>query len=184
MSDDPDPSFLFFYEDPEEKRQRIEGAQPPASSVRVPRILAPDDVEADALDYRLLPFPWEPWSQGTNTQAVARQYADWLNEVGTARLPEFRTLLLQAGAPVPVHPEQPCDLAALGAWIQHWFALVGEPYVTQGFIERQPSSRLGWAWGGIHPGSQRYSRSLDALVGSLAHDLALMVTETARAERP
>ncbi|MGN6681263.1 MAG: HEAT repeat domain-containing protein [Streptosporangiaceae bacterium] len=184
MSDDPDPSFLFFYEDAEEKRQRIEGAQPPASSVRVPRILAPDDVEADALEYRLLQFPWEPWSQGTNTQALARQYADWLNEVGTERLAEFRTLLLQAGAPVPVHPEQPCDLASLGAWIQHWFALVGEPYVTQGFIERQPSSRLGWAWAGMHPGSQRYSRSLDAVVGSLAHDLALMVAETARTERP
>jgi hypothetical protein len=46
MSDEfewPSDGFriLFVHEDADEKRQRIEGAQPPPESVRVPRLLGP-----------------------------------------------------------------------------------------------------------------------------------------------
>ncbi|MGH3393569.1 MAG: hypothetical protein ACRDPO_02665, partial [Streptosporangiaceae bacterium] len=46
---------LFFYEDPGEKRQRIEGAKPPRLSVPLPH---PDDPGQPALEYPLLRFPW------------------------------------------------------------------------------------------------------------------------------
>ena len=51
----------FFYEDPEARRQRIEGAQPPFSSVMLPRL---DEPGGPGLDYRLIQFPWEPWQAG------------------------------------------------------------------------------------------------------------------------
>src|SRR5262250_2259503 len=115
---------LFFHEDPDEKRQRIEGAQPPPESVLAPRLVGSAELEPDALEYRLLKFPWEPWSQGTETQSLARQYADWLKEIEAARLAEVRSLLKQAGAVLPIGRDQQdaADLAALGAWAQRWCA--------------------------------------------------------------
>ena len=188
MSDELNGPFpgpiLYFYEDPEEKRQRIEGAQPPPESVRVPRLEASGEAEPDALDYPLLRFPWEPWSQGTQTQSLARQYADWLNEIGAARLAEFRSMLEQAGAPMPTAGLEPGDLTALGSWFQEWFRLVAIPFVEQGFIDVDSTDRLGSAWVRSRPRSQGYSRSLDALIGSLAHDLALVIADSARRDRP
>jgi hypothetical protein len=175
-----DPSILFFHKDPEEKRPRIEGAQPPPESVRVPRLVGSREPQPEALEYQLLKFPWEPWSQGTETQSLARQYADWLNRTGAARLTEFRSLLEQAGAPV----QEPAEVAALGTWVQDWFAILAKPYVAQGFIDRHSTSRLGWVWAARSPRSQGYSRSVDALTGSLAHDLALLIADAARRERP
>jgi len=86
MSDEFNGPFpgpiLYFYDDPEKKRQRIEGAQPPPESVRVPHLAGSGEAEPDAVNYPLLEFPWEPWSQGTQKQSLARQYARWLNEIG------------------------------------------------------------------------------------------------------
>src|SRR5216683_4009774 len=131
MSDEFDGPFpgpiLYFYEDPEEKRQRIEGAQPPPESVRVPRLAGSGEAEPDAVNYPLLEFPWEPLSQGTQKQSLARQYAQWLNGIGAARLAEFRALLEHAGAPMPAVGQEPADLSALGSWFQDWFRLVAIP---------------------------------------------------------
>jgi len=126
--DGPFPGpILYFYEDPEEKRQRIEGAQPPPESVRVPRLAGSGEAEPDAVNYPLLEFPWEPLSQGTQKQSLARQYAQWLNGIGAARLAEFRALLEHAGAPMPAVGQEPADLSALGSWFQDWFRLVAIP---------------------------------------------------------
>jgi HEAT repeats len=172
--------ILIFYEDPDEKRQRIEGAQPPPESVRAPRLAGSGQAERDALDYPLFKFPWEPWAQGTETQSLAMQYAVWLNEIGPARLAAFRSLLERAGAPMPAARQEPADLAALGCWFQEWFGLVAIPFARQGFIEVDSTDRLGSAWVRPSPHSQGYSRTLDALIGSLAHDLALVVADSAR----
>jgi len=49
---------------------------------------------------------------------------------------------------------------------------VAEPYVAQGSIHLERASRLGRAWAAHSAGMQGYSRTVDALTGSLAHDLA------------
>jgi hypothetical protein len=49
-----DLPILFLHEDPEEKRLRIEGAQPPPESVRVPRLVGSRDAQPDALEYQRL----------------------------------------------------------------------------------------------------------------------------------
>lgn len=191
MSDEfegPIPEFgfpiLFFHEDPDEKRQRIEGAQPPPESVLAPRLVGSAELEPDALEYRLLKFPWEPWSQGTETQPLARRYADWLKEIEAARLAEVRSLLEQAGAPIRRDQQEAADLDALGAWAQRWCAALAVPLVQQGFIDLDSIDRLGTAWVAPSPHHQGYSRSVHALVGSLAHDFAFIVVDSARQDRP
>ena len=58
---------LYFYEDPEEKRQRIDGALPAPSSVPFPRVGSTGQPGPE-LQYPLIHFPWEPWAQGLGTQ--------------------------------------------------------------------------------------------------------------------
>jgi hypothetical protein len=73
MSQDP-PKFPeglpvgFFHEDPEERRQRIEGARPPLSTVVLPWLEEPGGL---GLEYRLIQFPWEPVA-GRSGDAVTR----------------------------------------------------------------------------------------------------------------
>jgi hypothetical protein len=116
MDDEPpellrDLPVLFFYEDPEEKRQRVDGAQPAPASVRLPRlgeIAQPGPAE---LEYPLIQFPWEPWASGLETQSLARAYAAWLNETAPGRLAVIVPLLAQAGAPVAGLRDDPATLA-------------------------------------------------------------------------
>jgi hypothetical protein len=173
--------FLFFREDPDEQRLRIDGARPAPLSIPWPaNALAP----GQPADYPLLEFPWEPWSDGLETQSSARAYASWLNDVGPGRLALVLPLLAAAGAPVdPLRPE-PGTLAELGAWIQDAVPVMAAPMIKQGFLTDDPGYRLGWAWRAHSPQSSGYSRQLDALVGSVTHDLALLVAACARLIRP
>ena len=163
MSDEFDGPFpgpiLFFHEHPDEKRQRIEGAQPPPESVRVPRLAGSGEPEPDAVDYPLLKFPWEPWSQGTQTQSLARQYAHWLNEIGAARLAEFRSLLEQAGAPMPAVGKSRPDLSALGSWSQDWFSCL--PFLSFSKASSMLIPSTGSAQRGCRPA--RVARATRAL---------------------
>jgi HEAT repeats/Domain of unknown function (DUF4304) len=189
MDDEPpellrDLSVLFFYEDPEEKRQRVDGAQPAPASVRLPRlgeIAQPGPAE---LEYPLIQFPWEPWASGLETQSLARAYAAWLNETAPGRLAVIVPLLAQAGAPVAGLRDDPATLAELGHWIQQLFPVLAASLIDQGFLQDDVSYRLGRAWRAHSPRSQGYSRYLDALLGSVAHDLAFIVADGARAVRP
>src|SRR5215472_228596 len=171
----------FFYEDPGARRQRIEGAQPPFSAVVLPRL---DEPGGPGLDYRLIQFPWEPWRAGLETPAVARAYASWLNGIAADRLAVVVPLLGQAGAPVGGLREDPAGLAELGRWVQRAFPALAAPMMEQGFLADDPWHRLGWARRAVSPHSQGYSRQLDALLGSVAHDLALIVADRIRAARP
>lgn len=182
----PFPGFpvLFFHEDPEEKRQRIEGARPPPESVQVPRLVDSAEPEPQALEYALLKFPWEPWARGTETQSLASQYAGWLNEVAAERQAQFGSLLEAAGAPLRADGQEPADLAALGAWAQQWLATLALPFVRQGFIQLHARNRLGSASFTRSAQSQGYSRAVDALIGSLAHDFAFIVADSVRRDRP
>ena len=189
MDDEPpellrDLPVLFFYEDPEEKRQRVDGAQPAPASVRLPRlgeIAQPGPAE---LEYPLIQFPWEPWASGLETQSLARAYAAWLNETAPGRLAVIVPLLAHAGAPIAGLRDDPATLAELGHWIQQLFPVLAASLIDQGFLQDDASYRLGWAWRAHSPRSQGYSRYLDALLGSVAHDLAFIVADGARAARP
>lgn len=172
---------LFFYEDPEEKRERIEGAKPPRPSVPLPH---PGDPGQPALEYPLLRFPWEPWRAGLETQSGARAYATWLSEIAAERLAIVVPLLAEAGAPVARLREDPAGLDDLGQWMQGAFPVLAVPEIEQGFLADERSYRLGWAFQAHSPGMHGYSRHLDALTGSVAHDLALIVADCAAAARP
>jgi hypothetical protein len=184
MSDEP-PEFLrglpvlFFYEDPEEKRQRVEGAQPAPSTVRWPRPGETAQPGAGGLEYPLIQFPWEPWSSGLGTQSLAGAYASWLNDTAPGRVAAIMRLLAQAGAPVAGLREDPGKLAGLGRWIQQLFPVLAASLIEQGFLTDDPEYRIGWAWRARSPRSQGYSRYLDALLGSMAHDLAFIVADCA-----
>jgi HEAT repeats len=189
MADKP-PEFLgglpvlFFYEDPEEKRKRVDGAQPAPSSVQLPRLGDTARPGSAELVYPLIAFPWEPWAAGLETQSLARAYASWLNETAPGRLGVIVPLLAQAGAPVAGLRDGPAGLAELGRWVQQLFPLLAAPLIDQGFLHDDPWHRLGWAWRARSPRSQGYSRYLDALIGSVAHDLAFIVADFVRAVRP
>jgi HEAT repeats len=175
---------LFFLEDPEEKRKRVEGAKPPPSWVVLPRLGDAARPGAADLVYPLIAFPWEPWASGLETQSLARANASWLNETSAARLAVIVPLLAQAGAPVAGLRDGPAALAGLGRWVQQLFPLLAAPLIDQGFLGDDPWFRLGRAWRARSPRSQGYSRYLDALIGSVAHDLAFIVADRARAVRP
>ena len=156
-------------------------------SVRVPRIVGDGTVIADVAEYPLIGFPWEPWTLTAwleLTQAQAGLYANWLNETGTDRIPVILKVLGEAGAPVAGLREQPDDLAALGSWAQSWFPLVAAPLVAQGFLHDNAADRLGEAFAAWGPSLSSFSPFGDALLHSLAHDLAFVVADCARAARP
>jgi hypothetical protein len=189
MAEEP-PEFLrdlpvlFFYEDPESKRMRVDGAQPAPSSVRLPRLGDAAQPGLAGLVYPLIAFPWDPWASGLETQSLARAYSSWLNETAPGRLAVIAPLLVQAGAPVAGLRDAPDGLAGLGRWVQQLFPLLAAPLIEQGFLHDDPWYRLGWAWRARSPRSAGYSRSLDALIGSVAHDLAFIIADRARAVRP
>jgi hypothetical protein len=172
---------LFFYEDPEEQRQRIAGARPPRPSVPLPRL---DEPGQPALEYPLLRFPWEPWPAALETQSGAQAYATWLNDLAADRLATVLPLLAAAGAPVTGLREDPAGLADLGRWVQRAFPVLAASEIEQGFLSSDSFYRLGSAYRAASPRSNGYSRHLDALVGSVAHDLALIVADGAGAVRP
>ncbi len=172
---------LFFHEDPEEKRQRIEGARPPRPSVPLPHL---DDPGQPALEYPLLRFPWEPWPAALETQSGTQACATWLNDNARDRLATVLPLLARAGAPVTGLREDPAGLADLGRWIQRAFPVLAAPEIEQGFLSSDSFYRLGSAYRAASPRSSGYSRHLDALVGSVAHDLALIVADCAGTVRP
>jgi hypothetical protein len=177
----PGLPVLFFQEDPEEKRQRIEGARPPHPSMPLPRPGQPDD---PLLEYPLIQFPWEPWQAALETQSQARSYASWLTEITAERLATLVPLLTQAGAPMSGLRENPGELAELGGWLQRAFPALAAPLIEQGFLSDDPWSLLGWAHRAHSPRSAGYSRQLDALIGSMTVDLALLVADCASAVRP
>jgi hypothetical protein len=185
MSGEP-PEFppglpvLFLHEDPEEKRQRVEGAQPPGSSAPLPRLGA----AGIPLDYPLVQFPWEPWHAALETQSQARSYASWLTGITEERLVTVVPLLSQAGAPVAGLREDPARLADVGRWLQQAFPALAAPLIEQGFLSDEPWSRLGFAFRAHSPHSGGYSRQLDALIGSVTIDLALLVADCVSAVRP
>ena len=115
---------------------------------------------------------------------MARAYASWLNDIAADRLAAVVPLLGQAGAPVGGLREDPARLARLGVWMQRAFPALAAPMIEQGFLADDPWWRLGWARRALSPHSQGYSRQLDALVGSVAHDLALIIADCVRAVRP
>ncbi len=181
----------------EEERERVEGMQPPPASVLVPRISGESLVEPGAVEYPLIGFPWEPWTltaRLTLTAGQAAACADWLNEAEAGRLDVILSVLGRAGAPVGAVRERPGELLALGAWIQRWFGSVAEPLLARGspgepgwrrgFFQDDPEVRLGDAWAPRTPDHAGYSRFGDALLHSLAVDLAFLVTDCARAVRP
>ena len=185
MSSDP-PEFpgglpILFYEDPEEKRQRIDGARPPGRSVPLPHL---DDPGLPALEYPLLRFPWEPWRAGRETQSGARAYAAWLNEIAAERLAIIVPLLAAAGASIARLREDPASLGDLGQWMQRAFPVLAAPEIEQRFLVDERRHRLGSAFRAHSPGMHGYSRHLDALAGSVAHDLALIVADCVDAVRP
>jgi HEAT repeats len=175
---------LFFYERPREKRLRVEGARPAPLSVGLPRLGGAAQPGAAVLEYPLIMFPWEPWASGLETQSLARAYACWLNEAAPGRLAVIGPLLAQAGAPVAGLREDPAALAGLGRWVQRLFPVLAAAPIEQGFLRDDPWYRLGRAFRVPGPRSQGYSRYLDALVGSVAHDLAFIIADCARAVSP
>jgi hypothetical protein len=189
MADEPPESLrglpvLLFYEDPDEKRMRIAGAQPAPALVPLPRLGDAARPAAAELAYPLIAFPWEPWASGLETQSLARAYASWLNETAPGRLAVITPLMVQAGAPVAGLRDVPAGLAGLGRSVQQLFPLLAAPLIEQRFLHDDPWYRLGWAWRARSPRSAGYSRYLDALIGSVAHDLAFIVVDCARAARP
>ena len=156
---------------------------PPPASVRLPQIDSVGAVAAGAVGYPLIPFPSEPWRLAYPSrelsQPVAAEYARWLNETEAGRLAVIMAVLGEAGAPVRGLPG---TLGELGRWIQPWFELVAAQLMGR-FIRDDPGVRLGRAWSAA-PHLPGYSRYGDALLHSLAHDLAFVVADCARVARP
>lgn len=130
------------------------------------------------VDYQPIKFPRQPWVTCRASQPRAQSFATWLNEIEPRRLRLTRSLLAKAGAPVATDPGGHDNLPALGAWVQQWFPVVAAPLVTQGLVHDSAGYRYGWAL------RQPDSLSLDSLLGSLAHDLAFVVADNARAVCP
>jgi hypothetical protein len=179
-----------------EVAERAEGMAPPLPEVAVPHI-AGAAAEPAAVGYPLIDFPWEPWAltcYGELTQSAAEGWAAWLSGIEPSRVALFRSVLADAGAPVAALSDDLGALDRLGAWIQNWFSLVAEPYVSlqlaprpdhrYGFFQDQPDMRLGGARAPLQPGHAGYSRSGDALLHTVAVDLAVLIIDAARASRP
>jgi hypothetical protein len=142
--------------------------------------------------YPRIQFPWPPWTLTAYlqlTQAQARGWAEWLNETEPGRHSVITSFLLEEGVHPPGRELQ--EWAALGSWIYHWFPVIAAPYVDrrdasspQGFFQDAPDYRLGWAWAASIASDHGYSPDADALLHSLAVDLAFLVTTAARADRP
>ena len=101
----------------------------------------------------------------------------------------IRPVLAEAGAPVGQLPEEPEALLALGVWAQQWFSSMlrscaGDGSGVSGFVQEKPQLRLGGAWAADRPDAPGYSPSADALLHSVALDLAFLVIEAARVQRP
>lgn len=179
--------FIRAHEE-EEERKRAEATRPLPASVRLPRLSAGGVAVADAVSYQLIAFTWEPSSlvapRRELSEAQAATYADWLNTIELGRLTVISEMLAAAGAPASGLREQPERLPALGGWLQEWFRLAAAPLVELGFLYDNAGYRLGHAQMVWNPEWDRYSRYGDVLVHSLAHDLAFLVADCARAARP
>jgi hypothetical protein len=161
--------------------------EPAQSAVHVPRMAMPECAGHGPVDYPLAVFPWEPWSlflSRERVEADAAAYADWLNSVEASRLDVIKAVLSEAGAPAIGSSGPRGFLAELGSWVQRWFAAVAEPLVQQHFISDVSSYRLGRASAARAPHIPGFSQFGDVLLYSLAHDLAFVVLDQARAVRP
>ena len=142
--------------------------------------------------YPLADFPWPVWTLTSSNPLAGEQatrWAGWLNQVESERLEMIRPVLAEAGAPVGQLPEEPEALLALGIWAQQWFSSMlrssaGDGSGVSGFVQEKPQLRLGGAWAADRPDAPGYSPSADALLHSVALDLAFLVIEAARVQRP
>jgi hypothetical protein len=151
---------------------------------------------ATGADYPLILFPEQPWTLTAYlklAQGQARDWADWLNQVSDERQTVALSFLAQAGAPAGALGDQ-ADWLALGAWLYRWFPLVaapflphgyrGEPGWQRGYFQDWPEFRLGRALTPGFPAKPGYDPAADALLHSVAVDLALLVSGRAQAVRP
>jgi hypothetical protein len=86
------------------------------------------------------------------------------------------------------------DWLALGAWLYRWFPLAAETFLPRGFrgepgwrpgyFQDLPEYRLGRSWTPTVPSDHEYEPAADALLQSVAVDVALLVTGRAQAARP
>jgi len=142
----------------------------------------------------MIQFPWPPWTLTVYmklTQAQATAWAGWLNEAESDRFPVFTSFLEKAGGVTAWPVRESKEWTELGAWVYRWFPVAVEPYIDRkdsdsqlGFFQDQPEVRLGSAWAPWIPSGHGYSPSADALLHSVAVDLAALVTTSARASRP
>jgi hypothetical protein len=175
----------FHAESMSAARWRAESARRPPASVWVPRLTESAPTVPGAAEYPLIAFGSEPWTTvDAPTHAQERTYAQWLNSIEAGRLAVILAVLDRAGAPVAGLREQPERLSGLGAWIQLWFPVLAAPLIGHGFIRDDPQYRLGRADAISNPQIEGYSRYGDALLRSLAQDLAFVVTDCARPVRP
>src|SRR5258708_3197006 len=127
---------------------------PPPASVRLPQIDSVGAVAAGAVGYPLIPFPSEPWRRAYPSREPSQ----------------------------PVAAESARGLNATDGG-----RLAGRTAERGGgggrFIRDDPGVRLGRAWSAA-PHLPGYSGYGDALLHSLAHDLAFVVADCARVARP
>jgi hypothetical protein len=144
--------------------------------------------------YRVIQFPWPPWTLTAwmaLTQAQAKDWAEWLNRTEPQRGSVISSLAERAGVALARSGAEPEEWLALGAWVYQWFPVAAAPFVdrgnagaAQGFFQDQPEVRLGSAWAPSIPSDHGYSPSAEALLLSVAVDLATVVITSARARRP
>jgi hypothetical protein len=128
------------------------------------------------------------------TRVQAGDWADWLNQVSDERQAIAVSFLEQAGAPTGAPGDQAEGWLALASWLYRWFPLVAEPFMPRGsrdepgwrpgYFQDEPEYRFGRSWTPPTSSHHGYTEAADALLHSVAVDLALLVTGRAKAARP
>jgi hypothetical protein len=90
--------------------------------------------------------------------------------------------------------DQAEEWLALASWLYRWFPLVAEPFMPRGYRDEQgwrpgyfqddSNVRFGAAWAPPTSSHHEYMEAADAMLHSVAVDLALLVTGRAKAARP
>jgi hypothetical protein len=70
--------ILFFAEDPDEIRIRVQGARPAPASIRVPRLAGSGSPEPDAIEYPLLQQAGAPVEGGCSEPTVLAELGAWV----------------------------------------------------------------------------------------------------------
>lgn len=152
------------------------------------------EVGARLFGYELLQLPVASWRLlGAATLSASEQvaYVAWLNEVGQARAGIARGLFERAGAPLQALGAPEERLLRLFSWVQQWFGEVAAPYLQRGYpgdATWRPNYFRDDLFGNVgtfsNPLNDRLDETIDAIQASVAHDLAFVVVEEARAVRP